>query len=308
MFWHGRRWWELFEEEVKLRIRLERQLAMVIEQLADRPHALGATQVWEAISRPSLVRDGLRQAGEALSALTILGFAVYAAVWALYSSFCSEFDVRPEDIGLTYAAILIRAGLGFAPLFIALLVPVILLQVVFSREAPGYPENPWAIYVTWWALGIWAAILWFLPGDISETTQTVFLVGIAFLLTVILLVVFMDSAFARLRERWSSVIGRIVAIAVAVVLLVAVLYVPDLAGQRVAQSVKDGRDDTGGLDLNVVAVHVIWTSTAPPPELPADPVFMYLGQAEQTMVLYETKSKITYRVPSQSVLLVHEHR
>jgi hypothetical protein len=315
--WPGWRWKQLYEEE---RARGERRDKEIIEALERRDHDL--TEVLTAIREqrtapanalgeagdreaagPWFLSNGLRRAGEALSALTILGLAVYAAVWVLYSSFYSEFDVRPEDVGLTYAAILIRAGLGVAMLVVVALVPVVVLWWLVDPESPGYPKNPLAISAAWWALWITVFILWFLPRDISTTTFFMLLAGIGFLWTTVLLFVFVDPT-VWLRQVWNPTLRRIALIVIVFALLGSILYAPNLAGQRMAQSVRLRRVDTGGLDLNVVAVRVIWSSGRPA-SFPGERTFMYLGQADQTVVLYDTDSKTVYRLPSQSIVILH---
>jgi hypothetical protein len=305
--WFGRSCRELLEAERGRRVLLENRLAATDRRLASHAHTPDTSGTPGNARPSSAIRDILCQSGQALSALTILGFAAYAMVWVSYARFYGQFDIRPEDVGLTYAAILIRAGLGVAPFFVAFLAPILPLHVLFSPKSPGYPKSPWALFVAWWTLCIWAGVEWFLPGDYSTTTRVVVYTGIALPVLFLLLFPYLDNHLARLEQRW-NLAGRrrIVAALIAVVLFAAVLYLPNLVGRRMAESVKRGSTDTGGLDLNIVAVRVVWTNTEPRSELPADPAFMYLGQADQALILYETRSGTTYRVSSQSVFLVHE--
>jgi hypothetical protein len=129
-------------------------------------------------------------------------------------------------------------------------------------------------------------------------------VGIAFLWMTVLLFVFVDPS-VWLRERWNPALRRTVFTVVVLAFLGSILYLPNFAGQRMAESVKRGRVDTGGLDLNVVVVQVIWSSGRSQ-AFPEGQRFMYLGQADQTVILYHTASKSVYRLPSQSVVIRQE--
>src|SRR5206468_5798754 len=74
----------------------------------------------------------------------------------------------------------------------------------------------------------------------------ILLAGIGLLSVVILLVVVFDRTSARLKLHWNSVWGRIVATTIALVFLIAVLYVPGLAGQRLRSEERRVGKEGGG--------------------------------------------------------------
>jgi hypothetical protein len=296
---------QVWEERAR-RETLEQQISDALERLARHTHAGDRPTGQLTISPWRVVRDGLQKPGELLSALTLLGLVVYAVFWLTYSSFYREFGLQPEEVGLTYTAVLVRAGIGTTAFSILFLIPIAIMGVIFGQKAS---LNRWGYYLAWSLFLVLLAIYWFLPDDLSGAVNTVLVAGILLLLVLMLILSLVDLSLVRSRlglalgvQPWKLLSTWGTAAVLSVLLIAAVLNLPSSAGRRIAQSVKETRVNTGGLDVQVLTVQVDWLG-ARPEGLPAQPAFLHLGQADQTTILYEAVEKETYRVPSQTIVV-----
>jgi hypothetical protein len=92
-----------------------------------------------------------------IPAATILGATFYAIVRASLTSFYGAFGLEPEDVGLGYTDVLVRAVAGLLILLFIGLGPLALAAVatiVFQRKGLGplFSDRFLAIYAAFWVL------------------------------------------------------------------------------------------------------------------------------------------------------------
>ena len=246
--------------------------------------------------------DVLRQPGELLALLTVVGAALYGFFRILYDRLYSRIGgVTPDEVGLSYVVVISRAA-------VAVMILVLLLLVILRFT--------YASGADWRARGFFGPML----------------EGLALLTLVTLSLGIVVAASARIRAPWGFVIGGVLGFLVfwvvdgllvrwslsgkfeslasvilrtvkrtsasfrataAITLLAMVILIAFSTGTLAARDVRGGGKGIlvsgfpGRLLLNIQAspAQVKWLGDSTPQGVPPSPEFIYLGSAEGTVVL-----------------------
>jgi hypothetical protein len=261
----------------------------------------------------------------------MLGFLLYGIIWLAYASFYEDFGVEPEDVGVTYLAMTVRAAFGAIALMVAFAFGfAIMVAISYSRDLdesiqikrePAFPAlfNAYLtaslgtllvitsgatglLYPTAFASDYTREFPWFiLPAPLA--------VGGAFILSFFLPGSTTDHALREAinkSQRW-QLSKRVAFYRLSIVAIVAAVLsfgypLPQAAGDRLARDVAQNGGMRNLLAIHVVSVDVNWGQMKAV-DLPPQPRFVYLGQSNGLAVLYEQSRMRIYRVPISAITL-----
>lgn len=282
------------------------------DEAADAGAASGAA----AHSRPSLSPARIASfLGVVAVVLSLMSGLLYWLIRVGYDSFYSSLGVRPEEVGISQAAMTSRAalvaavfpfvlGIFLGPIAVPLLIPV--------RDA-----RSWSAFATIAAVAMVSVFLPIWPNDAVVALPA--LIGIGLGLRAACLRGRLESEqrgnpgpWRRWKARYGYLWSPVALALLAVVSLYGldVLYEwLDRSGQQMAENLVAGQpvDDqfvVSILGINPPAVEVVWTSEGKrPPELRALAGPLYLGQADGMAVFYDWRHQQIVRLPTGTFAL-----
>lgn len=213
--------------------------------------------------------------------------AVYALAWLPGDAFYRSFNVSLEEVGLTKTRLVTRAGM-YLILIVGAFAACISL-VVFLDSDPSVPMRETILS----AFGgeaitsvLWACLYrrkhgWVLAGAIAVAwalVASVFIAG------------------PRLINGEMPTPGVLAALLFSLVALVASLMA---YGWFLSSRVRQGFSVDGWmLPMDAHDVRVAWTNQIPPAWFDATRPYVYLGQGDQSLVLFDRVSGSTIRIPA----------
>jgi hypothetical protein len=245
----------------------------------------------------------LRHSGAllALSVIVVYGLALMALV-----GFYGSFGLTPEDVGLTEAVIVGRAGLAFAVVFSAATIPAGLITLVVAwalgrwriRRSPTSYDRAsdqrsrvlWGVLTALAIATLYIGLRSFRPAA-SETIRSVRMAELVALIALSTLVGILAATQQR-RERSSSPAhggappeSRLLIAIICSLVVAAVMFGAFLDGATYAGEAKRGHDVYSGYALGIRATPVCLVVEAEPVH-PQGP-YMYLGQSQGLLVLLD---------------------
>ena len=269
----------------------------------------------------------LKELKDAPAALALSGAAIYGVVRIAHDAFYRELNLVAEEVGLTQATILGRAAIYIAIAAAAFAVSLVAIRAI-RAVIELFPHSRWMSYA-----GFVAAFLTVGSPQILVVSRDFRLVGfllhhwvasalaaaafgaLTWVITLRILrqrarpheqVDLADVSGApgtgtpRLWEGWLMLLSL-------GLLVLAVFWLANAYGEEEAQKVMVGRQPHHGtlqvLSVRADPVCLVWTNGEPP--LPTSEIFMYLGVAGDTSVLYRYVGDNGHpvRIPSGQVIL-----
>jgi hypothetical protein len=292
-----------------------------------RPAHTGPTRT--DTDQPTPPSDGVKWPDlvQGATSLAILfGLGLYGAVRFGHQVFCDQLGVRPEDIGLTYAASISRAAVILVVLAICvgmLLAAVALLDnIQVKLPKPIQFLNPLAAALTGWIAGaIPTSILLVLAGLMGATSPRTTLVITVGLLLVMVIFFFVQrwrrrdtpnqAAQPALEERpppdrlsllrnWPRVV------LLACLLTAAAFITSGVSANMAVNHVKNGEAlQRGGLGfLGLRGEPVLVTGDLADDLYLSNRLIMYLGQSDGSVVLYDVGANWPMRLPTDGISIV----
>jgi hypothetical protein len=230
-----------------------------------------------------------------VEASSLVAAALYAMGWIFVAGVFASFDVTPEEVGFTFASLLIRV----AGLLIAVLAFVVLVVVFLERFGIVDIAKPLEDERT-----IWIAIAGF-----------VVVSGVPFFITVgwrrenfwLILCVLVALVAAVVGQRLTA--RPRIRFTLALISVAAFLVVPLLAANQYADLVEDGHElrprilpGIAGLSIQLVQATSIDDEPISPDLGPSACVHL-LGSSGGTVVLYKHEEDLVIRVPQERVSL-----
>jgi hypothetical protein len=260
--------------------------------------------------------------GELVAGVTLLGFLLYGVSWYAYERFYSSFELAPEEVGLTYGTILVRTavsigiiglyGVAYTTLGLAALT-VGSLRHYFRIEDTLLLLSVQLLSIT--VLMGYAAYLTLLYENIQDASNmTRGIYGVVILMGCFLIFLpWTVVNFVRtysVRFVWLRSFHPFGLIVLGALIVATALYFSTTLADRLADRVKGDQGLTTSpwlpympLDIQAAPVGVEWLQGAVPTGLPNNPSFYYFGQAGELTILYESTTKKTFRVPTQSLVM-----
>ena len=248
-------------------------------------------------------------------ALLLLGLALYGAGRIETETFYGQLGTSPEEVGLSYVTAVTRTAIGVlsAGLVIVLYVAVILRMSAWTRRrrlgaTANLPPPPSSITteVVKFITGLLFVAVYYVWGLIDRTAPV--MVVAALLLAALAL----WSWYRWPRDRLTPY-----RVALSLALALAGIIGSGLAaGRWNAEEVMEGRETHpnpvfGIVPLDSSCVNVVWLDGEPPTALSIDKRMMYLGQANSTLILYQsapptnaTVDGTLVRLPTADVALI----
>lgn len=312
----------------------EALLASWTKAFASRKGAFA--NVDEALSDLSVWLGAKRRGQRTLRRTAGWFFEHYAAVFAVagvlatafyghaYATFYRAMDASPEQVGVTTAETLARSAVG-GVVFVALIGTLIFFLIAPYIPPASGSETPEARPAKWPELlpqlGLIAAAFgaWFVVGELlsAESVSDVAVVAIPIALLQLALSLRFNPRKRPLlrvaplrfipREFGALYVGS--AAAAVVVLAVAVLVLADENGERASTGREVEVEGPLGLPLLGVAAEPAFLAWREPmPEgLDLPRCVLYLGQADGTSTIYDSRQRRTVQLSSDQVLVTVRH-
>ncbi len=251
-----------------------------------------------------------------LGLLTFAATLVFGLIWMSYRRAYGTLGLTPDEVGLDYSGILSRASTGFGVLGLSVVIGWGIWHL-FGRLADS---DEISVDGTRKILGLAMCgslliVVYFL---LSGQGLPIRYVGYLFALTVIELACFFVLVTGVGSRAWFQKVDRSISrvaawwqVPVAIVMLLLLLNMPNMAGATMSKSIESGgfipsRLFPALVDAKVVSVDVHWLADSKPDFIDQSMFphgFYYLGQRGDLVVLYHDQSHRVLRVSSQNIVM-----
>jgi hypothetical protein len=274
------------------------------------------------ISWPDLVQG-------ATSLTILLGLGLYGAVRFGHQIFCEQLGVRPEDIGLTYAASVSRAAVVLVVLAVCLGIILIGVTVLDNIEIPNLPKpieflTPVAAGLVGGAGGTFIVVVALVLASLLGVTS---LFGIIAMIVGGFLIIRGVAAFVRGwrrrgtpnqearpdlqkrphpdRFRWLR--NRSMVVLLACLLTAAAFIASGMSANTAANHIKNGDTVQASGMPGILGLHgepVLATGDLADDLYLSNRLIMYLGQSDGSVVLYDVDAGWPMRLPADGISIV----
>lgn len=221
---------------------------------------------------------------------TVAGFIAYVLLRLMYTRYLSEFNLRPEDLGLGYLEVItsslgaVVVGLGF---------PLLIARGAISIVGDERQRWPGLLVV---ALGLTVTAL--VPSHSALRA-----LGIVTLVAILWSVVPIPRVPRPPRDLSLRALVIVTAVLATTAMAVTVLRAAEISGRAARFGVATKEVTALGLPFigfKPTAVHLKWTDQRPNASLPICP--MYIGQHEGTLYVFDVLEQETVRIPASRVV------
>jgi hypothetical protein len=286
--------------------------------------------------------DQLVKLAQLLPAASVTsGLPVYMIARITLDRFYRSFGTTPEEVGLSQASILAQAALylGVAvTCFLALGLVLLALHLLFAGHgrrvlllaglgfacvagiAAAAFENEAPPRAEWSTLGRGSLpstglgysfaesnlVILILSGAVSIAT---FVAKLLLWLKVPIMIALGSFGFLSLTYAWFRLRQVWILGADLLVLLIVLGFFSSERGRKLARRVQGGEEVRGLiLSYHSERVSVVWVEGGTAPSVQLSRPWMYLGQGERWLVLYDTENQQTLRLPAGKAAITWSHK
>jgi hypothetical protein len=255
----------------------------------------------------------------AASLSTVAAAVLYAYGWIFMRWFYAAFGVQPEEVGITFAYLVVRVGVIMAILVGMLLgLRWLLAHVLGIFEQPDIRDSftkvgSGIVALIGAGLSLFVLLGHYSPSKSGSSGYLVFNIGAgAFALASAALgILSLPPVRKASSESWAKgtktarrVLERIILIVLLVTLLAGLVWIP----VHYRQLVESGKDLSGSKVLALVGLDIEDVKASLPSGMKSNvhlptSCLVFLGSGGETTILYYPHSHTTYRVPSNEVTI-----